>query len=159
MLVRRRLFVDIGGFDPMYFAFFEDVDLGWRLNLLGHDVWYNPRATVRHRHHGTTARIPAHKLKVLNERNALFTIFKNYDDANLSRVLPVALLLLNDKGLRMAGLDPAEFSVDGASTPPPVPSHHASGAAGPDHQGAGAGHRRRGPKTRERALAQRRPPP
>ena len=124
MLVRRRLFLDVGGFDPAYFAFFEDVDLGWRLNLLGHDVWYEPAATVRHRHHGTARRIPPHQLRVLSERNALYTIIKNYDDANLALVLPAALMLLNEKALLMAGVDPARFRVDGApapATPPPQP--------------------------------------
>ena len=113
MLVRRRLFLDVGGFDPAYFAFFEDVDLGWRLNLLGHDVWYEPAATVRHRHHGTARRFPVHQLRVLSERNALYTIIKNYDDANLALVLPVALMLLNEKALLMAGMDPSRFRVDG----------------------------------------------
>ena len=33
MLVRRDAFLDAGGFDEDYFAYFEDVDLGWRLWL------------------------------------------------------------------------------------------------------------------------------
>ena len=40
---RRDLFrVDVGGFDERFFMFFEDVDLGWRLNLLGWRVRYVP---------------------------------------------------------------------------------------------------------------------
>jgi len=57
MLVRRELFLEVGGFDPDFFAFFEDVDLGWRLNVLGYDTWYTPRAIAYHRHHGTAKRI------------------------------------------------------------------------------------------------------
>ena len=30
MLVQRELFVRLGGFDPAFFAYFEDVDFGWR---------------------------------------------------------------------------------------------------------------------------------
>src|SRR5205814_5032718 len=30
LLVARELFLDLGGFDPTFFAYFEDVDLGWR---------------------------------------------------------------------------------------------------------------------------------
>jgi GT2 family glycosyltransferase len=130
MLVRRQLFLDVGGFDPAYFAFFEDVDLGWRLNVLGHDIWYEPAATVRHRHHGTARRIPSHQLRVLTERNALYTIIKNYDDANLALVLPAALMLLNEKALLMAGVDPARFRVDGASAPVPPPSLPRPGRSG-----------------------------
>lgn len=105
MLVRRELFFELDGFDPSYFAFFEDIDLGWRLNLLGHDVWYTPKATAYHRHHGTAGKIPGHKLKVLYERNALFTIYKCLDADNLAAALPASLLLINDKALRLANLD------------------------------------------------------
>src|SRR5438552_9684187 len=73
MLIRHNVYREVGGFDNDYFAFFEDVDLGWRMNLLGYDVWYNSAATVFHRHHGTARKIPYHKLRVLYERNALFT--------------------------------------------------------------------------------------
>ena len=35
MFVRRAVFDALGGFDERYFMFFEDVDLGWRLNHAG----------------------------------------------------------------------------------------------------------------------------
>lgn len=111
MLVNRRLFLETGGFDPLYFSYFEDLDLGWRLNLLGHDVVYTPRASVLHRHHGTFGRAPRSRTHMLTERNALFTIFKNYDDANLAAVLPVALLLANEKALVMARVDREAFQL------------------------------------------------
>ena len=113
MLIRRDVYREVGGFDSDYFAFFEDVDLGWRLNLLGYDVWYNSLATVFHRHHGTARKIPYHKLRVLYERNALFTIYKSFDDANLAAALPVALLLTNERALRLAGIDSREFDLNG----------------------------------------------
>src|SRR5262249_6913242 len=31
MLIRRRAFLEAGGFDEDYFAYYDDVDLGWRL--------------------------------------------------------------------------------------------------------------------------------
>jgi GT2 family glycosyltransferase len=111
MLIRRAVFEEVGGFDADYFAFFEDVDLGWRLNLSGYDVWYTPRATAFHRHHGTARRIDAHKLRVLYERNALFTIYKCFDDQNLTAALLPALLLLNERALRLAQLDLRRFRI------------------------------------------------
>ena len=109
MLIKRSVFLEVGGFDPLYFSLFEDVDLGWRLNLLGHDVWYTPKATVLHKHHATLNRFTPQQLKMLTERNALFTIFKNYEQANLDAVMPVALMLLNEKALSMAGVDKASY--------------------------------------------------
>src|SRR4029450_10065038 len=38
MVVRAHLFEELEGFDERFFMFYEDVDLGWRMNLLGHRV-------------------------------------------------------------------------------------------------------------------------
>ncbi len=111
MLVRRELFHRIGGFDPDYFIYYEDVDLGWRLNVLGHDVFYVSDATVNHRHHGTTAKWTDHRKRVLYDRNALFTMFKNLSDENLAVALPATLVLLNERALRSGGVDPAIYQM------------------------------------------------
>lgn len=113
MLIRRDLYLEVGGFDPAFFAFFEDVDLGWRLNILGHDVWYTPKATAYHRHHSSANRIEPHQIGVLYERNALAMIYKCFDDANLAAALPVALLLVNERGLELASLDVNAFAIPG----------------------------------------------
>lgn len=94
MLIHRDTFLQLGGFDPDYFAYFEDVDLGWRLALAGHTTQFAPNAIVYHRHHGSWEGVAAAKKWLLSERNTLATLIKNYDDANLARILPAALLLL-----------------------------------------------------------------
>jgi len=48
VLVRRRAFDAIGGFDEAYFMYFEDVDLGYRLGTAGWRNVYVPRAQVIH---------------------------------------------------------------------------------------------------------------
>jgi N-acetylglucosaminyl-diphospho-decaprenol L-rhamnosyltransferase len=48
LLVRREVFDTIGGFDEGYFMYFEDVDLGYRLNKAGYHNRYEPSATVTH---------------------------------------------------------------------------------------------------------------
>jgi GT2 family glycosyltransferase len=118
MLIKKNVFLDVGGFDEQFFAFFEDVDLGWRLNLLGYDVWYVPGATALHRHHGTASRIEQHRLRVLYERNALAMIYKCFDDQNLAAALPAALLLLNERALRQSGLDRGRFMLVTGETAP-----------------------------------------
>jgi GT2 family glycosyltransferase len=130
MLIRRELFLEVGGFDPDYFAFFEDVDLGWRLNVLGHDVWYTPRATAYHRHHSTARRIQPQKLRALYERNALSTIYKCFDDENLAAALPAAMALLNERALLMAKLHGGSFSLGGgpAATPAAAESRPSRGS-------------------------------
>ncbi|WP_298460406.1 glycosyltransferase family 2 protein [uncultured Cellulomonas sp.] len=48
LLLRREAFTAVGGFDPAYFMFFEDVDLGERLGRAGWRSVYVPSARVTH---------------------------------------------------------------------------------------------------------------
>jgi N-acetylglucosaminyl-diphospho-decaprenol L-rhamnosyltransferase len=48
LLVRRSAFEQLGGFDPGYFMYFEDVDLGYRLGKSGYRNVYEPDAVVTH---------------------------------------------------------------------------------------------------------------
>ncbi|MGK2956851.1 MAG: glycosyltransferase [Acidimicrobiales bacterium] len=106
MVMRRETFLNVGGFDERYFMFFEDVDLGWRLWLLGHRVRYVPKSLVFHRHHSTMARFASWREHYLLERNALFTIYKNYSDENLATALPAAMALAIRRGVALGGNDP-----------------------------------------------------
>lgn len=47
-LYRRDVWRALGGFDERFFAYFEDVDLGFRLRLRGGRAVFSPRAVVRH---------------------------------------------------------------------------------------------------------------
>ncbi len=112
MIMRTETFRKVGGFDERYFMFFEDVDLGWRLWLLGHKVRYVPDSLVFHRHHGTMARFAAWREHYLLERNALFTIYKNYDDQNLATFLPAAMALAVRRGVALGGNDPHALDLE-----------------------------------------------
>ena len=47
-LYRREVWRALGGFDERFFAYFEDVDLGFRIRLRGGRTVFSPRAVVRH---------------------------------------------------------------------------------------------------------------
>lgn len=47
-LYRRDILDEVGGFDPSYFCYHEDVDLGFRLRLHGYRCRYVPEAQVLH---------------------------------------------------------------------------------------------------------------
>jgi len=85
MMINRKVFLDCGGFDEDFFAYYEDVDLGWRLWVLGYKVVFAPGSIVYHHHHGTSKIFSEDKLRFLKERNSLYSVFKNYDDSNLAR--------------------------------------------------------------------------
>jgi len=93
MLINRQVFLEVGGFDDDYFMFFEDVDLGWRLWVLGYKVIFVPEAITYHRFHGSAGEVVKYRRYFSYERNALATIIKNYDQSNLDKILPVALFL------------------------------------------------------------------
>ena len=114
MLVNRRIFLDSGGFDDAFFAYFEDVDFGWRLWVLGFRVVFAAQARAYHKMHGTSSRFPPHQRFLLYERNALRTLLKNYDDVNLHRVLGPALMLLIQRTLmRGGGLNRPAYTIGG----------------------------------------------
>ncbi len=116
MLVNRQVYLDTGGFDDSLFIYFEDVDFGWRMNLLGHRFVLAPRAVTYHRLHGTVKRWAFAQRLRLYERNALVMIYKNYEADSLARVLPVAVALSLARALAAAPLDPAAFGP--GRTPP-----------------------------------------
>lgn len=99
MLVDREVFFQVGGLDSDYFAYFEDVDFGWRLWLYGYRVLLAPNAIVYHRQHATANTASGYQVRMLMERNAIITIIKNYDEEHLYRILPAALMLLIQKSL------------------------------------------------------------
>lgn len=56
LLVPRALFLEVGGFDPLFApAYFEDVDLCLRIRAHGRDVIVEPTAVVTHARGGSTS--------------------------------------------------------------------------------------------------------
>ena len=53
-IYRTDVFLALGGLDPAYFAYLEDVDLGWRAKRAGWENYYAPAANVLHAGSGTT---------------------------------------------------------------------------------------------------------
>jgi GT2 family glycosyltransferase len=108
MLVRRRSFLEAGAFDPRYFAYLEDVDLGWRLWSGGERVVACPDAVARHRSAATSDRLGVFQRGFLFERNALLTAHTNFDDELWPRLMPAIWLtfLARIETLVLAG-DPA----------------------------------------------------
>ena len=92
LLIRKRSFVAAGGFDESYFAYLEDVDLGWRLWSGGERVTFVPDAVVRHRSSATSDLLGLYNRGFLFERNAFLTAYKNDEDGLWQKMLPAVLL-------------------------------------------------------------------
>jgi hypothetical protein len=98
VLFDRAVFKAAGGWDEPTFAYYEDVEFGWRLWLLGHEVWFAPDAVVYHKHHGTSGHESPARLRAF-ERNALRMLYTLAEERTLQQALPAALLLALDRTL------------------------------------------------------------
>jgi GT2 family glycosyltransferase len=96
LLVRHADFDALGGFQPGYFAYQEDVDLAWRARLAGRRVLFCPQAIVRHDYEFAKG---DYKWFLL-ERNRLWTVLSCYSAP--------ALVLL---GPLLAGAEAATLAV------------------------------------------------
>jgi GT2 family glycosyltransferase len=72
---RRSVLDEVGLFDESFFAYFEDVDLGARIQLAGHRCLYVPDAVIYHRGSATSDRMADTRFYLLM-RNALVLFFR-----------------------------------------------------------------------------------
>jgi GT2 family glycosyltransferase len=90
-LYRRELFEKIGLFDEVFFAYQEDVDLGFRSQLAGYKCLYVPTAIVYHKYHTSLSKA-SNLWFYLKERNKYFVLVKNLSAKLWLICLPLILL-------------------------------------------------------------------
>lgn len=90
-IVRRDLFVELGGFDEDFFMVYEDVDFSYRAKLLGHRCAYVAEAVVHHAGSATLRR-SSEAAVFYGQRNLEWTYLKNTPLTLLIRSLPSHLL-------------------------------------------------------------------
>jgi GT2 family glycosyltransferase len=83
--IRKEYYLKIGGFDPLYKFYWEDVDLGWRAWKAGYKIIFEPEAVLIHKkEEGPIARFYTERQKrVMNLRNQLIFTWKNADFGHL----------------------------------------------------------------------------
>jgi GT2 family glycosyltransferase len=134
MIVRRASFLAGGGFDESYFAYLEDVDLGWRLWQGGERVLFTPHAVIHHRSSATSDLLGLFNRGFLFERNAFLTAYKNYEPGLWDLMMPAVMLVLlsrtrtmlvwNNPGANTFLIDPYAGHIAntaGAAPVPPLP--------------------------------------
>lgn len=76
-LYRKSILNEIGFFDEAFFAYLEDVDIGYRANCYGYKNYYCPDAIVYHIISGTTGNKKSEFKTKLSARNNTYLIYKN----------------------------------------------------------------------------------
>lgn len=92
MMVRSKLFHSSGGFDEDFFAHMEEIDLCWRLQRMGHKIYYEGKSTVYHVGGGTLSVTNPMKT-YLNFKNGLSLLFKNLPTGELILKFPFRIML------------------------------------------------------------------
>lgn len=82
-IYRKSVFEEIGYFDEKFFAYMEDVDIGYRARLYGYRNMYCSKAIVYHVGSGTSgSKYNSFKVK-LAARNNVYVILKNMPPAQI----------------------------------------------------------------------------
>lgn len=88
MLMRKADFERLGGFDPAYFMYHEDVDLGWRIWLAGGEVNVCPDSVVYHYFGGTTKALQPNRFRDwMGMRHNVRSLLKCYQPRRVARVM------------------------------------------------------------------------
>ena len=91
-LYRRSALEAVGGFDESFFCYVEDVDLGYRLRLLGKRCRYIPDAVVYHIGSAISNKYPGFAI-YHGHRNLVWTYAKNTPFLVLLVTLPLHILM------------------------------------------------------------------
>ena len=92
-LYRRSALRKVGGFDEDYFCYVEDVDLGFRLRLTGHQCLYVPQSVAHHVGSGATGGQHSDFSVYHGHRNLVWTFVKNMPGILFWLLLPVHVAL------------------------------------------------------------------
>ncbi len=99
MLIRKKIFDELGGFDEDYFAHMEEVDLCWRIQNAGFRLIAEPASVVYHIGGGTLDASSPRKT-YLNFRNNLLMLHKNLASSKLFYILFIKMILDGIAALR-----------------------------------------------------------
>lgn len=86
LMIRSKDYWDAGGLDGRFFAHNEEIDLCWRLRLMGRHIYCIPESEVYHVGGGTLPKSNPMKT-YLNFRNNLTMLYKNLSDSELKHVM------------------------------------------------------------------------
>lgn len=92
LLIRREDYWNSGALDGRFFAHNEEIDLCWRLNLMGRRIVCVPESTAYHLGGGTLPKGNPRKT-YLNFRNNLTMLYKNLPDSELNSVMRARFIL------------------------------------------------------------------
>ncbi|RNI22715.1 glycosyltransferase family 2 protein [Rufibacter latericius] len=92
LFIRSAAYWQAGGLEKEFFAHMEEIDLCWRLQNLGYEIYYQSQSTVYHVGGGTLPKANPRKT-FLNFRNGAALLYKNLNEEELNKILYTRLVL------------------------------------------------------------------
>ncbi len=86
LFVRTKVYRQVGGLDPLFFAHMEEIDLCWRIHLAGYRIVAVPQSTVYHLG-GASLDATNPRKTYLNFRNNLLMLHKNLPKHDGKKIL------------------------------------------------------------------------
>jgi GT2 family glycosyltransferase len=92
MFIRADALQKSGDLDEDFVHHMEEIDLCWRLHLVGYNLKVIPKAVIYH-YAGATIKADSFKKIYWNHRNGIFTLIKNLERGNLIKKLAIRYIL------------------------------------------------------------------
>lgn len=97
MFIRRQAFIKAGQFDPSYFIFMEETDLGWRVLLSGYQNYFCFKSIVYHKFSSTKDIVSPgfnnYLVHFHGTKNYIQTLIKNLSSKYLFKILFIHIFL------------------------------------------------------------------
>lgn len=109
LFARTDVLKESGLFDPDFFLYMEEIDLEWRVHLLGYKVVYIPYAIIYHIGCPTLGRENYFRM-YYTHRNSMIMLMKNLSPRRMLTLLPFRVMLeLGTAMFAVVTLNPARF--------------------------------------------------
>lgn len=95
VLIKKNHFIQMGGFDELFFMYYEDTDLSWKFNLINKKIVFTPKSILFHDY----KYVPKENYQPLKrklfyiERNRLITLYKNLSVKSLLLIIPPMIFM------------------------------------------------------------------
>ena len=118
VLIRKKILDEIGGFDPEFFIYQEDVDICWRIRLSGNKIKIVENAICQNKGGGISdtfhdsdkfqikfdselVNVPIYKF-YYSQKNRIRTMLKNYSLKNVCKRIPISIMMIFLRGIFMS---------------------------------------------------------
>ncbi len=89
LAIKKKVFESIGGYNEDYFMYHDDVEVGWKVRLLGYRIILVPKSVCFHKFEFSRSI----KKIYLMERNRFIFIFSFYELTTILSILPALIIM------------------------------------------------------------------